>query len=182
MGRRATPPAAPTPHHLRGRAKIAFALLRSAALAPIGEPSPHRVCAAGAPPPSSSGLGRRPLTPETGVRVPLGAPFPFPRFPHPFPQRTLRCRHVDGLAPFPPQPRLTSCVQERARYAKGMLRMLDRREARERLTIFLPVSLVRRLKATIPPGQRSEFISETLLRALEDAERAREKEEKRTAD
>ncbi len=60
--------------------------------------------------------------------------------------------------------------------------MLDRREARERLTIFLPVSLVRRLKAAIPPGQRSEFISETLLRALEDTEGAWENGEKRTTD
>ncbi len=46
--------------------------------------------------------------------------------------------------------------------------MLDRREARERLTVFLPVSLVRRLKATIPPGQRSDFITETLREALKE--------------
>ena len=55
--------------------------------------------------------------------------------------------------------------------AQGNLRMLDRREARERLTVFLPVSLVRRLKAAIPPGQRSDFISETLARALKEEER-----------
>ncbi len=48
--------------------------------------------------------------------------------------------------------------------------MLDRREARERLTVFLPVSLVRRLKATIPPGQRSDFITETLREALKEEE------------
>ncbi len=51
---------------------------------------------------------------------------------------------------------------------KGKLRMLDRREARERLTVFLPVSLVRRLKDTVPPGRRSDFITETLTRALEE--------------
>jgi len=54
--------------------------------------------------------------------------------------------------------------------------MLDRREARERLTVFLPVSLVRRLKATVPPGQRSDFITETLTRALEE-ERSTRKED-----
>ncbi len=59
--------------------------------------------------------------------------------------------------------------------AQGNLRMLDRREARERLTVFLPVSLVRRLKAAIPPGQRSDFISETLARALKEEQREEEK-------
>jgi len=60
--------------------------------------------------------------------------------------------------------------------------MLDRREARERLTIFLPVSLVRRLKAAIPPGQRSEFISETLLRALEKEHSTKEKGDENSFD
>ncbi len=59
---------------------------------------------------------------------------------------------------------------------KGKLRMLDRREARERLTVFLPVSLVRRLKDTVPPGRRSDFITETLRQALEEQHPVRKEE------
>ena len=44
-------------------------------------------------------------------------------------------------------------------------------EALERLSVFLPASVVRTLKEQVPAGSRGRFIAEALRRALE-AEKA----------
>jgi len=44
----------------------------------------------------------------------------------------------------------------------------EKREARERLAVFLPASLVRRLRQSVPPGARSDFAACALEKALEE--------------
>ena len=44
-----------------------------------------------------------------------------------------------------------------------------KRESRERLAVFLPASLLRRLQEAVPPGARSDFAACALEKALEDA-------------
>jgi len=43
-----------------------------------------------------------------------------------------------------------------------------KREARQRLAVFLPASLVRRLQRDVPPGARSDFAACALEKALEE--------------
>ncbi len=54
--------------------------------------------------------------------------------------------------------------------------MNTRRESRERLAVFLPASLMRRLQETVPPGARSDFAACALEKALEDALNAQARE------
>ena len=43
-----------------------------------------------------------------------------------------------------------------------------RAEALERLSVFLPASVVRELRNRVPAGQRSRFIARALQQALQD--------------
>ena len=40
-------------------------------------------------------------------------------------------------------------------------------EARERLALFLPASVVRSFFAQVPPGKRADFVAKAILAALE---------------
>ena len=45
------------------------------------------------------------------------------------------------------------------------------REARERLALFLPASLMRELRSRVPAGHRAAFVARALRRALRELDR-----------
>ena len=49
----------------------------------------------------------------------------------------------------------------------------EQQEVRERLAVFLPMSLMRRMRERVPAGKRAEFVARALAEALKQEERTR---------